>query len=159
MEVFERNSERIGDDSKFREELYSNAVRAGKRTYFFDVKSTRRDEFISKNTRFFYTKKISKNSVKVCSMRSVLLIRINRVFSKMKPNMKIRNFRKTLFWKRFWKKLVPIKISLNSNLTICNGRLNHSMIKITTGYFPVVIFLCKKKDYQLVIILYSTFLV
>ena len=45
MEVFERNSERIGDDSKFREELYSNAVRAGKRTYFFDVKSTRRDEF------------------------------------------------------------------------------------------------------------------
>ena len=31
--------------SKFREEIYSKAVRAGKRTYFFDVKSTRRDEF------------------------------------------------------------------------------------------------------------------
>ena len=29
------------DGSKFREEVYSKAVRAGKRTYFFDVKSTR----------------------------------------------------------------------------------------------------------------------
>lgn len=27
-----------------RDEIYSKAVRAGKRTYFFDVKSTRRDE-------------------------------------------------------------------------------------------------------------------
>ena len=33
------------NDSKFREEIYSVSVRAGKRTYFFDVKSTRRDEF------------------------------------------------------------------------------------------------------------------
>jgi hypothetical protein len=33
------------EPSKFREEIYSKAVRAGKRTYFFDVKSTRRDEF------------------------------------------------------------------------------------------------------------------
>lgn len=33
------------NDSNFREEIYSVSVRAGKRTYFFDVKSTRRDEF------------------------------------------------------------------------------------------------------------------
>jgi hypothetical protein len=32
------------DGSKFREEVFSKAVRAGKRTYFFDVKSTRRNE-------------------------------------------------------------------------------------------------------------------
>ncbi|MFA9390478.1 MAG: DUF3276 family protein [Prolixibacteraceae bacterium] len=37
----------IGDfeGSKFREEVYSKAVRAGKRTYFFDVKATRRNEY------------------------------------------------------------------------------------------------------------------
>lgn len=40
-----RNAEKLEVDSKFREEIYSKAVRAGKRTYFFDVKSTRRDEF------------------------------------------------------------------------------------------------------------------
>lgn len=45
MEDFERNEDRLDNDSKFREEIYSKAVRAGKRTYFFDVKSTRRDEF------------------------------------------------------------------------------------------------------------------
>jgi len=45
MEDFEKNEERLENDSKFREEIYSVAVRAGKRTYFFDVKSTRRDEF------------------------------------------------------------------------------------------------------------------
>lgn len=28
-----------------KEDIYSNVVRAGKRTYFFDVKATRRDEF------------------------------------------------------------------------------------------------------------------
>jgi hypothetical protein len=32
------------EGSKFREEVYSKSVRAGKRTYFFDVKSTRNDE-------------------------------------------------------------------------------------------------------------------
>lgn len=31
--------------SKFREEVFSKAVRAGKRTYFFDVKATRRNEY------------------------------------------------------------------------------------------------------------------
>lgn len=45
MEDFERNEENMENDSKFREEIYSKAVRAGKRTYFFDVKATRRDEF------------------------------------------------------------------------------------------------------------------
>lgn len=29
----------------FKDEIYSKAVRAGKRTYFFDVKATRKDEF------------------------------------------------------------------------------------------------------------------
>lgn len=45
MEDFEKNEDNLENDSKFREEIYSKAVRAGKRTYFFDVKSTRRDEF------------------------------------------------------------------------------------------------------------------
>lgn len=45
MEDFEKNEDRLENDSKFREEIYSVSVRAGKRTYFFDVKSTRRDEF------------------------------------------------------------------------------------------------------------------
>jgi len=45
MEDFEKNEDRLDNDSKFREEIYSVSVRAGKRTYFFDVKSTRRDEF------------------------------------------------------------------------------------------------------------------
>lgn len=45
MEEFEKNEDGLENDSKFREEIYSVSVRAGKRTYFFDVKSTRRDEF------------------------------------------------------------------------------------------------------------------
>lgn len=45
MEALEKKEETIENDSKFREEIYSKAVRAGKRTYFFDVKSTRRNEF------------------------------------------------------------------------------------------------------------------
>lgn len=44
MEDFDKNEDHLDNDSKFREEIYSKAVRAGKRTYFFDVKSTRRDE-------------------------------------------------------------------------------------------------------------------
>jgi hypothetical protein len=32
------------EGSRFREEVFSKVVRAGKRTYFFDVKSTRNDE-------------------------------------------------------------------------------------------------------------------
>jgi hypothetical protein len=45
MEDFEKNEDRMENDGNFREEIYSVSVRAGKRTYFFDVKSTRRDEF------------------------------------------------------------------------------------------------------------------
>lgn len=45
MEDFEKNEERMENDGNFREEIYSVSVRAGKRTYFFDVKSTRRDEY------------------------------------------------------------------------------------------------------------------
>lgn len=32
-------------EQQYREEIFSKAVRAGKRTYFFDVKSTRRNEY------------------------------------------------------------------------------------------------------------------
>jgi len=45
MEALEKKEESVEIDSRFREEIYSKAVRAGKRTYFFDVKSTRRNEF------------------------------------------------------------------------------------------------------------------
>ena len=45
MEDFEKNEDRMENDGNFRDEIYSVSVRAGKRTYFFDVKSTRRDEF------------------------------------------------------------------------------------------------------------------
>ena len=44
MEGFEKNDGKELD-SKFREEIYSKAIRAGKRTYFFDVKSTRNEEY------------------------------------------------------------------------------------------------------------------
>lgn len=45
MEDYDKNDERFVNDGKFRDEIYSKSVRAGKRTYFFDVKSTKRDEF------------------------------------------------------------------------------------------------------------------
>ncbi|MGQ8336894.1 DUF3276 family protein [Sunxiuqinia sp. A32] len=45
MDGFEKHDEKNEVDSKFRQEIYSKAVRAGKRTYFFDVKSTRKDEY------------------------------------------------------------------------------------------------------------------
>ena len=34
-----------GYGSKFNQDVYSKALKAGKRTYFFDVKSTRNDEY------------------------------------------------------------------------------------------------------------------
>tara|TARA_B110000438_G_scaffold281143_1_gene307036 strand:- start:789 stop:1175 length:387 start_codon:yes stop_codon:yes gene_type:complete len=37
--------EEENDKNNFRDEIYSNAVRAGKRTYFFDVKSTRGGDY------------------------------------------------------------------------------------------------------------------
>lgn len=39
MEEFENN------DSQEKDEIFSKAVRAGKRTYFFDVKSTKKNDF------------------------------------------------------------------------------------------------------------------
>jgi hypothetical protein len=41
MEESENNNK---DDAR-RDEVYSNAVRAGKRTYFFDVKATRAEDY------------------------------------------------------------------------------------------------------------------
>ncbi|MFZ0282879.1 MAG: DUF3276 family protein, partial [Bacteroidales bacterium] len=36
----------IGHDEKFvKEEIYTKVVRAGKRTYFFDVKATRKEDY------------------------------------------------------------------------------------------------------------------
>ncbi len=40
MEGFEKK-----ENGKEREEIFSKAVRAGKRTYFFDVKATRRNDY------------------------------------------------------------------------------------------------------------------
>jgi hypothetical protein len=55
-----------GFDTSEREEIHSKAVRAGKRTYFFDVKATRRNDYYltiteskkryHKDGRFFYEK-------------------------------------------------------------------------------------------------------
>lgn len=61
MEEFEKK------DRKDRDEIYSKAVRAGKRTYFFDVKTTRTEEkyltiteskrkFSNEQGKFFYEK-------------------------------------------------------------------------------------------------------
>ncbi|MDA3880854.1 MAG: DUF3276 family protein [Prolixibacteraceae bacterium] len=40
----EKRESRDIESSRFREEIHSVPVRAGKRTYFFDVKATRKDE-------------------------------------------------------------------------------------------------------------------
>ena len=45
MEGFDKKDDMQEVDSNFRQEIFSKAVRAGKRTYFFDVKSTRKDEY------------------------------------------------------------------------------------------------------------------
>lgn len=45
MEAFSKNGRIKGPESKFRQEIHSKVIRAGKRTYFFDVKSTRGDEY------------------------------------------------------------------------------------------------------------------
>lgn len=44
------------DDNKAQEEIYSQVVRAGKRTYFFDVRATRADDYyltITESKKFF----------------------------------------------------------------------------------------------------------
>ncbi|MEA3462938.1 MAG: DUF3276 family protein [Bacteroidota bacterium] len=55
-----------GADGTGREEIHSKAVRAGKRTYFFDVKATRRNDYyltiteskkrFNRDGKFFYEK-------------------------------------------------------------------------------------------------------
>jgi len=59
-------SEAYGADGAGREEIHSKAVRAGKRTYFFDVKATRRNDYyltiteskkrFNRDGKFFYEK-------------------------------------------------------------------------------------------------------
>ena len=44
------------DDNRAQEEIYSKVVRAGKRTYFFDVRATRADDYyltITESKKFF----------------------------------------------------------------------------------------------------------
>ncbi len=55
-----------GTENVEREEIFSKAIRAGKRTYFFDVKATRKNDYyltiteskkrFNKDGRFFYEK-------------------------------------------------------------------------------------------------------
>lgn len=45
MESVDSKEEAKNSESRFRQEIHSKVVRAGKRTYFFDVKSTRSDEY------------------------------------------------------------------------------------------------------------------
>ena len=44
MESVENKGEK-GSENAFNQDVYSKVVRAGKRTYFFDVKSTRNEEY------------------------------------------------------------------------------------------------------------------
>ncbi len=63
-EGFDKHEEHAEDES--REEIHSNVVRAGKRTYFFDVKATRRNDYyltiteskkrFGRDGKFFYEK-------------------------------------------------------------------------------------------------------
>ena len=62
----EDKGKKEGTEFNEREEIFSKAVRAGKRTYFFDVKATRRNDYYltiteskkryHKDGRFFYEK-------------------------------------------------------------------------------------------------------
>jgi len=45
MEGIDNKEEVKKSESKFNQDIHSQIVRAGKRTYFFDVKSTRNDEY------------------------------------------------------------------------------------------------------------------
>lgn len=45
MESAENKEETKFSGSRFNQEIQSKAIRAGKRTYFFDVKTTRNDEY------------------------------------------------------------------------------------------------------------------
>ena len=62
----EGKEKKDGIEASEKEEIYSKAIRAGKRTYFFDVKATRRNDYYltiteskkryHKDGRFFYEK-------------------------------------------------------------------------------------------------------
>ncbi len=45
MESADNKEDLRNSDGKFNQDVYSKVVRAGKRTYFFDVKSTRNEEY------------------------------------------------------------------------------------------------------------------
>lgn len=45
MESVDNKGDLKNSDAKFNQDIYSKVVRAGKRTYFFDVKSTRNEEY------------------------------------------------------------------------------------------------------------------
>ncbi len=45
MEMLKKEDSPDISGSKFNQDVFSKAVRAGKRTYFFDVKSTRNEEY------------------------------------------------------------------------------------------------------------------
>lgn len=44
MEMINKNEPSDHSGSRFNQDIHSKVIRAGKRTYFFDVKSTRQDE-------------------------------------------------------------------------------------------------------------------
>lgn len=45
MESVDNKEDLRNSEAKFNQDVYSKVVRAGKRTYFFDVKSTRNEEY------------------------------------------------------------------------------------------------------------------
>jgi len=45
MESVDNKEDLRNPEAKFNQDVYSKVVRAGKRTYFFDVKSTRNEEY------------------------------------------------------------------------------------------------------------------
>ncbi len=45
MERFVKRGKMNDSENRFKQEIHSKVIRAGKRTYFFDVKSTRNDEY------------------------------------------------------------------------------------------------------------------
>ena len=45
MESVDSKEEKKDSQERYRQEIHSNVIRAGKRTYFFDVKSTRNNEY------------------------------------------------------------------------------------------------------------------
>lgn len=66
MESVDNKEERKDSNEKFRQEIHSKVIRAGRRTYFFDVKSTRNNEYyltiteskkkFSDDGKFYYEK-------------------------------------------------------------------------------------------------------